>query len=171
MSVLAIALDGENLIPPDWFLFRWCVYLPLSIVALSWVLIRWRRAFVGLAVAMAVGGAAVLLVHLFRDLRFREEHKEALEQQLHNYEQMLGTVEPEHKAVLERSIWDMQNSLARFDWYPIYWVPPYDNRMIATVWFAAGFPFILVAAFYYSERSKHEVRNSPPKSSQEKRES
>lgn len=150
MTLFALMLDGD--LPPDWVLFRWCIYCPLATIAISWVLIRWRKELVVVALVIAMAGGYGIISHLLSDLRFREMHKQALDRSLHQLIEYARspTISLQDQEAVHRSIMGQRNALELFDSRPVYWVPPYDGQMIGAVWFSAGFPFVLIAMFYFS---------------------
>jgi hypothetical protein len=159
MNLLALWLDGPPAPPPVWRLFAWCVFFPLLTITVSWVLIRWKKSLVALAVSIAATAAYVLLNQCYNDILIREHSKSRLEGVLQFEETHSFPVDTvKHEELLRRIRYDLQS----FDSRIVDAIPPYTQRMIMTVWFSALFPIFLIIAFYLTAQNPVKARESLP---------
>lgn len=66
MKALAIVIDDSELFAP-WRLFLLCAYLPALVIASSWLLIRWKKSLVILALGISLVSAGAIISALRRD--------------------------------------------------------------------------------------------------------
>jgi hypothetical protein len=71
MSTLAILFDDRSLYEP-WRLFLLCVYCPALVISASWLLIRFNRKLVLVALVVSVAASFAIVSDLRRDLERTE---------------------------------------------------------------------------------------------------
>jgi hypothetical protein len=123
MTTLAIIIDDTHFASERWTLFPLCAFLPSLVILFSWMLIRWEKRFVVVALLVAGIAAWLILSRMNENLRRWEVRRAARPDTI----------------VVDASF-----------------------EETAASWFAAEFPFAMIALFYFTVRRPNKSLQPTP---------